>query len=64
MTQVFEKAQAIYDADKVTAFYEGKQQAMVELARKLLHSNLNLAYIAEDTGLSINELYELKNNPG
>ncbi len=62
MAQVLEKAQAIHDAEKVTAFYEGKQQAAVEFARKLLHRNMNLADIAEDTGLSIKELYELKSN--
>lgn len=64
MDNVLEKAQATHDAEKVTAFYEGKRQAMVEFARKLLHRNMDLADIADDTGLSLSELHELKNKLG
>lgn len=69
MAQVLEKAQAIHDAEKVTAYYEGEEhgvikgeyQAAVKFANKLLRRSVSLTDIAEDTGLSINELHELQN---
>ena len=58
---LLERAQENYDADLVSSYLDGKAEEKVEIAKKLLRRNMALNDIAEDTGLSLDVLQELKN---
>jgi len=60
-----EKAQATYEAGIFTAYYEGKDEGRIEIAKSLLRLNtVQLSDIATATGLSIDELNALKEEIG
>jgi hypothetical protein len=54
LVEVLEKAQAIYEAEMVSSFIEGKEEKAVEVAKAMLKKGLSLEIIVECTGLPLN----------
>ncbi|MBO5095803.1 MAG: hypothetical protein J6B98_02915, partial [Bacilli bacterium] len=52
----------LMNTEKELGKQEGKKEASIEIAKKLLLKNLNVEEIIEITGLSIEELEKLKEN--